>query len=170
MLRIDKETWKRRYCLTNYNWKAAERNNHLWKTTGTGQDSLIHLLSVSLDLRYRIKMKMCFSRIKIHRSFYKKICFENGVLLSQFIKVVYIFRVAAYRPSQRMKQMVNFFAKMCMNVCIGKGSNRDVTNDQTGIICFSELSPLFQKEVIGIETLRLLLKYSKVLLWLFFRL
>lgn len=45
--------------------------------------------------------------------------------------------------------MVNFFAKMCMNVCIGKGSNHDVTNDQTGIICFSEISAMFQK-IIGI--------------------
>lgn len=34
-----------------------------------------------------------------------------------------------------------------------------LTNDQTGIICLLELSALFLKEVIGIETFRLLLKY-----------
>lgn len=66
--------------------------------------------------------------------------------------------------------MVNFFAKMCVNVCTGKGSSHHVSNDQTGIICLSELSVLFQKEVIGVETFRLLLKYSKMLLLLFFRL
>lgn len=65
--------------------------------------------------------------------------------------------------------MVNFFAKMCVNVCTGEGSSHDVTNDQTGVICLSELSALFQKKIIGIETFRLLLKYSKMLLLLFFR-
>lgn len=65
--------------------------------------------------------------------------------------------------------MVNFFAKMCMNVSTGKGSSHDVTNDQTEIICLSELSVYFQKKIICIETFRLLLKYSKMLLLLFFR-
>lgn len=141
------------------------------ESTGTGQDSLIHLLSVSLGIKYRIKMKMCSSRIKVHGSVVQKYLFwEWSYLLSQFIKGVYIFQVAACRFSQRMKQVVNFFAKMCVNVCTGKGSSHHVSNDQTGIICLSELSVLFQKEVIGVETFRLLLKYSKMLLLLFFRL
>lgn len=113
------------------------------ESRGTGQDSLIHLSSVSLGIRYRIKMKVCSSTIKIHGSFVQKDLFwECSYLLSQFIKVVCIFQVAAYRPNQRMKQMVNFFAKMCMNLCIGKGCSHDVTNDQTRIICLSVLLAL----------------------------
>lgn len=33
--------------------------------------------------------------------------------------------------------MVNFFANLRMNVCIGKGCSHDKTNDQIGIICYS---------------------------------
>lgn len=42
------------------------------ESTDTGQDSLIHLLSVSLGIKYRLKMKICSSRIKIHGSFVQK--------------------------------------------------------------------------------------------------
>lgn len=73
------------------------------------------------------------------------------------------------RASQRMKQMLNFFPK-CVCMYAGKGSSHNVRNYQTGIICLSEISALFQEEVIDIETFRLLLKYSNMLLLLFFKL
>lgn len=50
---MGKETWKGRYCLKIIIGKL-QKEIIISESPGTGQDSLIHLLSVSLGIKYRI--------------------------------------------------------------------------------------------------------------------
>lgn len=70
--------------------------------------------------------------------FCKKVCFKNGIL-SRFMELVQMLQVAACKHSERMKQMVNFFANISMNVLseIGKSCSSDIMSDKIGITYYS---------------------------------